>query len=338
MVHRLTSGATAGAPETTQDADRRMLLWAVPGALASAALGSYLGYLCSPHLSHPSIVQDLEICGMVIGGCCLIFMLICCAMAFAPARPAAGQEEAAEEDEKKEPTETPYDFRANRRARHRALIWAVPVTLAFAALGSVLEYLGYPGIYAAHQSVGDNLELGFGGLVSFGAIFLIGGCAYAAWPARVFGPKRAPQPWVLPLKLIGYWLAMLPFSLFSLAALAGGIDEGVNGAWLRMIILLIIAFVFGAACCFLLAGSGALQGEELKPGGEVSGKVRQSSWWRHFKTMLTLWALLLTVVAMVSAVQRDWSNCTDFGGAAVGSWLARLKAAGGEMPEETFQA
>jgi hypothetical protein len=328
---------SAEAPGT-QHNDRKMLLWAVPAALASAALGSYLGYLVAPHFTHPSLVQDLEIVGMITGGTCFLVLLFLCVMALRPAAPAAEHKEAAEEDEEKGPEETPYDFRDDQRGRHRALIWVVPVTLALAAMGSFLFYLGYPGIYAAHQSPLDNLEIGSGGFLSLIALFFVGACVYAAWPARVYGPKRELPVWALVLKLIGFWLAMLPFSGFSLLATAVGIYQGVNGAWVKMIVLLIIGLVFGAACCFLLAGSGVLQGEKLKPGGGVSEGVRKSSWWRHFRRMLTLWALFVTVVAVALAIQREWGDCADATGTAFASWIARLKAAGGEMPEDAFSS
>ncbi len=321
--------------------DRQLLLWGVPGAIALLALGSYLGYLAkplSPSPSHTGLIQGLELSGALFCGVLLVCLLILYVQEVRPAKPAAEQKEAAEEDkEAKEPEETPYDFRADQRQRHRTLIWAVPVTLVIAAVGAVFGYLGIPGVSNPHQSFAGKLAVGCTGLLGLFTLGFVGLCFYPAWPAPVYGPKRAPRPWVLPLKLAGCWLAMFPFSLFSLGAIGIGIYQGVNGAWVKMIVLLTIGLMFGVACCFLLAGSGALRGEQLKPGGEVPKSVRKTKWWGRFRLMLTLWALLMTAVAIAFAVQGSWDNCADFGGTALGSWIARLKAGSGEMPQETFQ-
>jgi len=331
---------TAAGADAHQGIDRKDGLWALAIAVACAALGSFCGYLAkplSPSPSHTGLVQGLELSGMLFFGVLFVVMVIICVHGFRPARPAFGQKEAAEEAEKKELQETPYDFRADQRDRHRTLIWAVPVTLAIAAVGALVGYLGFPGVSDPHQSFAGKLAAGGAGFLGLLTLCLVGGCIYAAWPARVYGPKRKLPTGVLALKLIGFWLAMFPFSLFCLIAIAAGTYQGVEGAWVKMIIMLIVGLVFGAACCFLLAGSGALRGEELKPGGEVSEAVRKSSWWHHFLLMLTLWALFVTGVAMVFAVRADWSDFADAFGTAIASWVARIKAGSGEMPEEEFQ-
>jgi hypothetical protein len=320
----------------------KALLWSLPGAVASAALGSYCGYVGLPGLTtaKTSNIQAFALCGMIFGFIALVLMALFSFAAFAPDEPAAGHKDAVRvrKEVKTEPEVIPYDFRADQRQRHRALIPAVPVTLALAAVSYLLINLSYPGIVAAQRTTPlDRLGIGAGGLLAFFTVLLVGGSFYLAWPARVYGPKRRPPPWVLPLKLAGYWLAMLPFSLFSLGAIGVGIYEGVNGSWVKLIIGLAIGLAFGAACCFLLAGSGALQGEELKPGGEVSEKVRKSSWWRHFRRMLTLWALFVTVATVGFAIQRDWSDSADSFTTACASWFARYKAGSGEMPEKTFE-
>ncbi len=169
----------------------------------------------------------------------------------------------------------------------------------------------------------------------FAAVLLIF-CVTAAWPAGVYGPKKRPHLWVLLLRLAGYWLAMTPFSLFSLGAIGLGIYRGLDGAWVAMIFLLIFGFACGAACCYLLAGSGALRGVRLKAGGEVPEWVRATSWWRHFKLMLSIWATFVTVIAIVHLIKADWTDFSDAIVAALASWLARAKAGAGEMPEERF--
>jgi hypothetical protein len=141
---------------------------------------------------------------------------------------------------------------------------------------------------------------------------------------------------VLLLRLAGYWLAMTPFSLFSLGAIGLGIYQGVEGAWVAMIFLLILGCACGVACCYLLAGSGALRGERLKAGGEVPEWVRTTAWWRHFKRMLSIWATFATVIAIVYLIKADWSDFSGAIGTALVSWLAPAKAGSGEMPEDVF--
>lgn len=316
------------------------------GAVASAALGSCLGYLAWPVLTatHPSTLQAFELAGALIGGLLFVSLLLF-AIPAAPTKPATGQEEIAEEgkgnkeEAEKEPTEAPYDFRSDQRLRHRALIWAVPVTLALAAVSYVLIDLSYPGVAASQRTTPlDRLGFGIGGFLALLTVGLVGGCVYAAWPARVYGPKKAPHPWVLPLKLTGYWLAITPFSLFSLGAIGLGIYQGLDGAWGAMIFLLIFGLLCGAGCSFLLAGSGALRGEELEEGEEVSARLRRSAWWGHFKIMLTIWALAITVMALVYLFQADWSDFADVAGGACVSWFARYQAGAGKMPKSVFHA
>ena len=339
------SGATPGF-------DRSTLRIAVPGAVASAALGSILGYLAAPALSatHPSTIQGLELAGALFGGAVFVVMVIVLVMtvreiratARAGAAAGAGAVAGAEKDNdkdtgKKEPSWTPYDFKTDQRERHRMLIWLIPATLVIAAVSYVLIKVSYPGIADTQRTTPlDRLGIGFGGLVAFFVVLFVGVCVYAAWPARVYGPRNAPHLWMLLLKLAGYWLAMTPFSLFSLGAIGLGIYQGVSGGWIAMIFLLIFGLACGVGCCYLLAGSGALRGERLKTGGEVPERVRSSSWWRHFKRMLSIWAAFVTVTAIVYLVKTDWGDFTEAIGAALVSWLARAKAGSGEMPEDTF--
>jgi hypothetical protein len=158
-------------------------------------------------------------------------------------------------------------------------------------------------------------------------------CVIAAWPAGIYGPKKKPHLRVLLLRLAGYWLAMTPFSLFSLSAIGLGIYQGVNGGWGAMIFLLIFGFACGVACCYLLAGSGALRGARLKAGGEVPERIRVTTWWRHFKRMLSIWATFVTVIAIAYLIKADWSDFSDATGTALVSWLAFAKARTGNMPE-----
>jgi hypothetical protein len=333
------SGATPGF-------DRSTLRIAVPGVVASAALGSTLGYLAAPALTttHPSTTQSFELAGALFGGVVFVVMVIVLVMTVRAISTAAGQGAAAEAEkdndedtEKKEPSKTPYDFKADQRDRHRTLIWLIPATLALAAVSYVLIDASYPGFADTQRTTPlDRFGIGVGGLVAFFVVLFIGICVYAAWPARVYGPKKAPQLWMLLLKLAGYWLAMTPFSLFSLGAIGLGIYQGVSGGWISMIFLLIFGLACGVGCCYLLAGSGALRGERLKTGGEVPERVRSSSWWRHFKRMLSIWATFVTVVAIAYLVKAAWGDFTEAIGAALVSWLARAKAGSGEMPEDAF--
>jgi hypothetical protein len=112
--------------------------------------------------------------------------------------------------------------------------------------------------------------------------------------------------------------------------------RGVNGAWVAMIFLLIFGFACGVACCYLLAGSGALRGERIKPGGKVPERVRATSWWRHFKRMLSIWATFATVITIVFLIKADWSEFSEAIIAALAAWLARAKAGTGEMREDVF--
>jgi hypothetical protein len=343
------SDAAAESPEdssATPGFDRSTLQFAVPAAVASAVLGSVLGYLGVPALTaiHPSTVQSLELAGALFGGVMFGIMVIVLVATVRMIRTAAGQGDAAEaekEDEEntagREPSDTPFDFRADQRERHRMLIRLVPAILALAAVSYVLIDLSYPGVADTQRTTPlDRLGVGIGGLLAFFAVCLVGACVYAAWPARVYGPQKAPHLWVLLLKVAAYWLAMTPFSLFSLATIGLGIYQGVTGAWVAMTCLLIFGLACGAGSCYLLAGSGALRGVRLKTGGEVPARIRSSSWWRHFTRMLSIWATFVTIIAIACLVKADWSDFSGAIGTAVVSWLARVKAASGEMPEDVF--
>jgi hypothetical protein len=244
---------------------------------------------------------------------------------------------AEDDTDEKKPEETPYDFVTAQRTRHRMLIWLVPITLALGAVGYVLIKLSYPGLADTQRTTPlDRLGVGIGGLLALLAALPLTACVIAAWPAGVYGPKKEPPLWVLLLRLAGYWLAMTPFSLFSLGAIGLGVYQGLDGAWVAMIFLLTFGFACGVACCYLLAGGGALRGARLKAGGEVPEWVRTTSWWRHFKRMLSIWATFATVIAIVYLIKADWSDFADAVGAALASWLARAKAGTGEMPEDVF--
>jgi hypothetical protein len=307
------------------------------------AVASVLGYLGAPALSttHPSTVQALELTGALVGGAMFVIMVIVSVQSVRAIRtaslpgPASEAEQDAEDDkDEKEPAETPYDFVTDQRERHRMLIWLVPITVALGAVGYVLVKLSYPRIADTQRTTPlDRLGIGIGGLLALLAVILLIPCVIAAWPAGVYGPKKKPHLWVLLLRLAGYWLAMTPFSLFSLSAIGLGIYQGVNGSWGAMIFLLIFGFACGVARCYLLAGSGALRGARLKAGGEIPERIRATSWWRHFKRMLSIWATFVTVIAIVYLIKADWSDFTDAIGTALVSWLAFAKARTGEMPE-----
>ena len=336
----------AHEPETTgkrEGWDRSTLRTGLAGAVLSAAMASVLGYLCAPALSrtHPSTVQALELAGALFGGVMFVVMVIIAVQSAravrAAARPAIASAADAVDSEHLGPDETPYDFAAAQRERHRMLLWLVPATLALGTVGYVLIRLSYPGIADTRRTTPlDRFGIGIGGFVAVLAVIGLILCVVAAWPAGVYGPKRRPSLGMLVLRLFGYWLAMTPFSLISLGAIGIGIYQGVDGAWVAMIVLLIVGIACGVACCYLLAGSGALRGVRLKPGGEVPEHVRSSRWWRHFTRMLTIWATLATVVAIVYLIKADWSDFGDAFGTAVVSWLARAKAGSGEMPEDAF--
>jgi hypothetical protein len=326
--------------------DRSTLRIGLIVGVASAVVTSVLGYLGASALTttHPSTVQALELAGAVFGGAMFGIMVIVSVQSVRAIRTASWPGSASEaekhaEDDKdeKEPEETPYDFVIDQRERHQMLIWLVPITLALGAVGYVLIKLSYPGIADTHRTTPlDRLGIGIGGFLALLAAILLIPCVIAAWPAGVYGPKNKPHLWVLLLRLAGYWLAMTPFSLFSLGAIGLGIYQGLDGAWAAMIFLLIFGFACGVACCYLLAGSGALRGVRLKAGGEVPERVRATSWWRHFKRMLSIWATFATVIAIVYLIKADWSDFRDAIGAALVSWFARAKAGTGEMPEDVF--
>ena len=329
--------------------DRSTLLIGLIAGVASAVVASVLGYLCAPALTttHPSTVQALGLAGALFGGAMFVVMVIVSVQSVRAIRTASlpGSASEAEQDagddkddkDEKEPEETPYDFVTDQRERHRMLIWLVPVTLALGAVGYVLIKLSYPGIADTQRTTPlDRLGIGVGGFLALLAVILLIPCVTAAWPAGVYGPKKEPHLWVLLLRLAGCWLAMTPFSLFSLGAIGLGIYQGLDGAWVAMIFLLTFGFACGAACCYLLAGSGALRGVRLKAGGKVPEWVRTTSWWRHFKRMLSIWATFATVVAIVYLIKADWSGFSDAIGTAVVSWLARAKAGTGEIPEDAF--
>jgi hypothetical protein len=347
------AAATASPPAvTSKDSgkregwDRSTLRIGLIAGVASAVVASVLGYLCAPALTttHPSTVQALELAGALIGGVVFVIMVIVSAQSVAairtaslPGRASEAEKGAEDDKEEKETEETPYDFVTDQCDRHRMLIWLVPIALALGAVGYVLINLSYPGIADTQQTTPlDRFGFGIGGFLALLAVILLIPCVIAAWPAGVYGPRKEPHLWVLLLRLAGYWLAMTPFSLFSLGAIALGIYQGLDGAWVAMIYLVIFGIACGVACCYLLAGSGALRGERLKAGGEVPERVRATSWWRHFKRMLSIWATFATVIAIVYLIKADWSDFGDAIGAALVSWLARVKAGTGEMPEDVF--
>ena len=326
--------------------DRSTLRIGLIVGAASAVLASVLGYLCAPALTttHPSTVQALELAGALFGGVIFVIMVIVSVQSVRAIRtaswPASASEagkHAEDDTDEKQPEETPYDFVTDQRERHRMLIWLVPTTLAVGAIGYVVIKLSYPGIADAQRTTPlDRFGIGIGGFVALLAAILLISCVIMAWPAGIYGPKKKPHLWALLLRLAGYWLAMTPFSLFSLGAIGLGIYQGLDGAWVAMILLVIFGFACGMACCYLLAGSGALKGVRLKAGGEVPGWVRTTSWWRHFKRMLSIWATFATVIAIVYLIKADWGDFSGAIGTALASWLARAKAGTGEMPEDVF--
>lgn len=257
----------------------------------------------------------------------------------APAKQAADEDGTAEQIED-ESGETPYSFADEQVSRHKMLLWAVPGTFAIAAVGSYFGYIAVPGLSANHPSVVDNLEAGAMVLAGLATIVGVIVCFAAAWPSPLYGPETEPKPmplWLAILRIIGCWLAMLPFSGICLLLVGGGVDAAVNGDWTKAIIVIVIGLIFGAGACILLAGSGALRGEEIKTGGQLPEAVRKSTWWRRFKVMLTLWALFITGVAIFYGVKGQWGDFWETMAAAFGSWVARLIAATDAMPEETFK-
>ena len=339
--------ANSSAPPAKREGwDRSTLRIGLIVGAASAVVASVLGYLCAPALTttHPSTVQAFGLAGALIGGALFVIMVIVSVQsvrairtAALPGNASAAEKQAEDDKDEKEPEETPYDFVTDQRERHRTLISLVPITLAAGAVGYVLIKLSYPGIADTKRTTPlDRAGIGTGGFLALLAAVLLIFCVSAAWPSGVYGPKKRPHLWVLLLRLAGYWLAMTPFSLFSLGAIGLGIYQGLDGAWVAMIFLLIFGFACGVACCYLLAGSGALRGVRLKAGGEVPEWVRATSWWRHFKLMLSIWATFVTVIAIVHLIKADWTDFSDAIVAALASWLARAKAGAGEMPEERF--
>jgi hypothetical protein len=260
-----------------------------------------------------------------------------------PVRPdpaLAAAAEAGPQDEPDPPQEHPYSFIDDQRSRHAMLLWAIPATLGCAALSSYLWYLELPVISKAHPSVLDNLRDGVAGFLGLMVILGLIICGVAAWPAPLYGPERRRRPtpgWLIIVRVIGYWLATFPISGMCLLLLAVSVYWGLHGAWWKLAITAVAGLAFGGMGCLLLADSGELRGEELKPGEEVSERVQKSAWWRHFKLALSLWAWFITGVAVYCGVQGGWSEFWLFLAGAFGSWLARLLAAAGVMPEELFK-
>jgi hypothetical protein len=335
-----SAAAPGGAAKAAGEQQRpgwKTQLGAVLAIAAVVAVGSFLGYLIkplSPMPSHPGMIYGLEFSGALICLVAVVGLVVIVVKAATEAKPAAELKEAKE----KKPESTPFDFRADQRERHRALIWVVPLTLALAAIGALLGNFGFPSMGGPHPSIAADLA---GTGAAFAGLFTLAfaaGSAYLAWPARVYGPTRAPRPWALPLKAVGSWLAITPFSVFCLGGVGFASYEGVIGNWGNMIVLLIFGLLCGAGGGFLLAGSGAVQGEQLEEGEEVSERVRRSVWWSHFKVMLTIWALALTVMALVYLVETDWADFWDITGGACAAWFACYQAAAGKMPRKFFQA
>jgi hypothetical protein len=119
--------------------------------------------------------------------------------------------------------------------------------------------------------------------------------------------------------------------------LAGSGYWGSQGAWWKAAISALGGAGFGALGCLLLADSGALRDEEIKPGEEVPEAVRNSAWWRHFKLALTLWALFITGTAVYCGVRGDSNEFWLALATSFCSWVARLLAAAGVMPEDLFK-
>ena len=251
--------------------------------VASAVVASVLGYLCAPALTttHPSTLQALGLAGALFGGAMFVVMVIVSVQSVRAIRTASrpGSASEAEQDagddkdeaggdkDEKEPEDTPYDFatRPAGTAPDADLAgsghpgarrgWLCPDK------AQLSRHRRHPADDAA-RPVGDR-----GGRVPRLAR------SHPSHPLRhrrlagVYGPKKEPHLWVLLLRLAGCWLAMTPFSLFSLGAIGLGIYQGLDGAWVAMIFLLTFGFACGVACCYLLAGSGALRGVPLKAGG-----------------------------------------------------------------------
>ena len=54
--------------------------------------------------------------------------------------------------------------------------------------------------------------------------------------------------------------------------------------------------------------------------------------------MLTLWATLMTVLAVLSGIAGRWDDFWETLFTAIGSWIAVALAADNKMPEDAFGA
>ncbi len=256
-----------------------------------------------------------------------------------------GHSDGEDEGEDSADVETPWDYRDGPVFRRKAVLVAILSTLALAALGSYIGYISIPAALRDGSSRAGAAILaraGYGGAVICGILVFSGIIASVAlaWPLPGYGPKPAPKPrplWLGLLRLVGCWLLMFPFSFICLLLVAFGIDSAVGGSWGPAAILIAIGLVFGAGACVLLAGSGITTGAKMKPGGKVPETVLKSRWWKHVLWMLTLWALLLTGLAIAFGVAGKWDHFWEMLTGAAGSWIALAVAAGGELPEESFE-
>ena len=324
---------------------RRRLRWEIAATLALIFGSAGLGYLVVPayERNRTSISLQFALAGVaVLVAFVIAGVIICCAeprppRAYGPERGKPGQLLLHD-------GETSYSLTDEIARSRRRLRWEIAATLALIFGGAGLGYLVVPA-YVRNATPPPppplNLSLEFMGVVVLGLAALTGVflCCVEAWPRPAYGPKPAPKPlplWLALLRLIGCWLLTLPFSLICLLLVAGGVDDAVNGSWGQAAIVLAIGIASGIGGFVLIAGSGVAAGTGLRPGGKVPDVVRRSRWWRHVLWMLALWAMLMTGIAVNYGVQGHWG---DFCGAlvtALGSWLALMLAADGEVPEDAF--
>lgn len=258
----------------------------------------------------------------------------------APRDAKPGEEDAHE-------GETPFDYAAHLAWDRRSLRWLIPTTLALATLGAGLGYVVVPAFspYLSTPSRGPAiLYLGTIAVAFIGILTVIGtGMCVATWVeiwrGSGYGPKPAPKPrplWLALLRLVGYWLWMVPFSAICLLLVGAGIDTVIGGRWAQGAIVLAIGLGFGAVACVLLAGSGVAADADIEPGGKVPEKVRKSRWWRRFRWILALWAIGATGLVIVFGVLGAWDAFWQTAAIATGSWVGVAKASAGEMPEDDF--
>ena len=239
------------------------------------------------------------------------------------------------------------DFMAQRRRRlSREIAVILALILGAAGLGYVfaLSLLSHghfqPGV-KHYLSASQSFELlGMAALVA---------CAFLGvllfwedfWPRPVpYGPKPAPKPLILWLRLIGGWLVSIwfPASLLPAGAVAISIYFAVKGSWVQAAISLAIGIAVGAGNWVMIFGSGVVDGTDLRSGGKVPDVIRWLRWRRRVLWVAALWVMVMTAAAVSCGVRGLWIDFAETLAVALWSGLAvvALTVRTHDGPKDTF--